>query len=378
MNGGVDKRDMREEYINGLIKIISDDHPSPIAEVVRARIDKDHDQKYGLISPPLDRDEPDQYAIFLPVFDYLLKEKPAGAAKLRRELFEILDKEFDSENFSEEVQFRIDRLSRLLAYGKVYEDEALVGRLRRSMWGTFTGYTEDALKEFSSLGSPEQKRVLSALDLWLAATPYCASSSKPRGFEARRALIEKYYVELLKGFESEDAPSWDAWEFLLLLYRAMMKVAPEKCGESYFWRMCHLARADASNSVLPKFRSGWRGLCWEYGKVFEANTAWGNKFFAELTKTASMPTIKITDGNISLAEIRKEDLKLMLGYLLEKGGNVFKKLDMKLNHNENGYIIDNSISSDRDKLTKTITQELYINHGDKIDHSRVYPVAGHA
>ena len=57
------------EYIDGLMKLIETGRPDPLKEVIYARLKGIRKPVYGLISPPLGRDEPDENAVFYYLYE---------------------------------------------------------------------------------------------------------------------------------------------------------------------------------------------------------------------------------------------------------------------------------------------------------------------
>lgn len=279
VTSGNEMNTLQGQYIDALLALIRDRRGDPLQDVLLARLTGDPSMRHGLASPALGRDEPDEAALILVVYDRLAQIGDADAtAYFRHALVDMIEATFSLTKFDERMA---SRLGHLVAYCRVVEDEALAGRLRRSTWGLLTGYLSTPLREVAGAGPETLLCARMALDLWLAITP--PNLDPHRGLSSH--LVEELcatFAALLGKFEGNDRDAWYTGNILLLLYRGVMKVAPERAGKGYFWRMCMATYHGGGESLRQQreeLREAWLGLCWEYGQVFRAHPSWERLFF---------------------------------------------------------------------------------------------------
>lgn len=276
------------EYLEQLRRLVDDGRSVPLRDVLRARLSGDREPCHGLASPPLGRDEMGEAAILLVLIDDL-KAAPDGLSYLRHELYELLEQEIRAPAFDPASRERAAGLARLLAYAKIADDAVLSERLRDSMWGLLNGRLEKPMEDLPGMSETARLRATAALDVWLAATPY-HHSDRPPGFNEINDRITHVFETLLQAFTQNVSGVWKTAEQLRLLYRCVVKFAPEKSGEVYFWRMCALTTpngGEEAKEALPTHVGKWNALCWEYGKIFKSNADWGDCFFRGLSRAAA-------------------------------------------------------------------------------------------
>jgi hypothetical protein len=264
------------EYIDGLMKLIETGRPDPLKEVIYARLKGIRKPVYGLISPPLGRDEPDENAVFYYLYEKLEAEKNEGALmELRRVVVELLMDAL----FKKEELFIIDALGQMAGVFQVKEFTTLAKQLRTQLWGIMCSklgnppdYTP--LPLIMQLGNEEIEYAWRVLDLWLTVTP-----PMPKD---RDAYYYDYIIELfentMKNFIHSDELRF---HLLILVFRALIVTKPYYAGRCGFFKMCQkileLDRKAPSNIHIH----GWLGFCWELGVLFKYQQGIGKEWRKE-------------------------------------------------------------------------------------------------
>ncbi|MCP4696942.1 MAG: hypothetical protein GY862_08850 [Gammaproteobacteria bacterium] len=274
--------DKHEEYINGLLKLIKNEHPDPLKEAIKARLRGKfgeivkvrlrHDSEetvLNLESPPLSRDEPDGNAILYLIYQSLAEENDGNALMhLRRVIAELLMETLSSKK-DEELSF-IDALGCLTGFCQVRESEGLARQLRQQLWGYMSSELDKPLHEMMLLDWRGLEYARRALDLWLAVTPPMREYwGIKRNHHARN--VQRLFDEGIKLFTPDGE---QRFSLLLLMFRALIEVNPERAGSTGFPQMCKLVKELA----LEAYARRWLGLCREYGILFKYDPDWRAEF----------------------------------------------------------------------------------------------------
>lgn len=117
-------------------------------------------------------------------------------------------------------------------------------------------------------------RACQILDLWLAVTPL-----RPIDWSKHHiGKIRSFFDSALSIVDNRRNLDQTSFHLLTLLYRGLLKLAPEYAGEQYpnLCRLAHRTRGQDAKSI-------WLALCWEYGVLLGADQAWRACFVQGLT-----------------------------------------------------------------------------------------------
>lgn len=273
-------------YIDGFVGLIQKGRQDCVRDALLARLDGRKGEVHGLVSPPLTQVEPDHVALLYAVYGRLAAIGDTRAIEhFRRVLVEQLGEALA--DFATPVA-RITDLGRLIAYCGVADSRPLAEQLRLLLWGFLTTRLPKPFPDIFDLKAEIRRRARIAFDLWLAGShanlgshPNLDPTDPRTGMsEPHVALIRDALNNALKKFAGS-MPPWSEMDLLFLLYRGIMKAAPEEAGRVYFAKICALAAG--ADGEVRRFRNRWIGVCWEYGKVFANEKDWAAMFFEGLS-----------------------------------------------------------------------------------------------
>ncbi|MBF0495397.1 MAG: hypothetical protein HQK58_02295 [Deltaproteobacteria bacterium] len=276
-------------YVEGLLKLVRAGRPDPVKKIIKARLKGEQEDHFGLISPPLEREEYDESAVLFYIYNTLKSEseEDKGARDyLRQAVVELVTDALDDRD----DLFYIDSLCRLVGYFQVRQNERLTYQLRCKMWGYLCAGLDRPLEEMMQLDDATLEYALIGLDLWgVAIYPQRESldsqSHKIQDHHIREviSLFEKcaeYYTVHYLDAQRADDPRF---HLMTLLFRTVLKLDPKYAGRNAFHKMCQLAwdshqLTEDDETYLP----AWTDLCSEYGMVFEQKPMWRESFIEGL------------------------------------------------------------------------------------------------
>lgn len=292
--------DVYTQYANGLMKLIRDERPEPIKQVIHARLTGIKDPVHNLVSSPLSKDEADENAVFYYINSVLEKESnEAALMSLRRSVIELLMEALSRK----ESLFYIDALGQLAGTFRVKEHPSLAELFRQQLWGYMNSRLGKPPRykqfiEMMQLEKEDMEYACRALDLWLVVTP-----PLPQDKDAA------YYGNIFKLFEESVehfSPSELHFYLITLVFRAAIKVNPYYTGRCLFLPMCKLVekyeKMDPSNS----YRSGWFGLCNELGLLFDYDESIGREWKDQFIKG-----LREIDERLDREKFFRQSLKYM-------------------------------------------------------------------
>jgi hypothetical protein len=266
---------MYSQYVDGLVKLIEEGRPGPLKEVIYARLRGDRQPVYGLVSPPLSRDEPDENAVFYFVYEKLTARKNEKALTLlRRLVMEMLMEAFANR----EDLLIIDALGQMAGFFQVKEYGDLAEQLRQQLWGFMSTGLQRPLLQMMQLQEEELAYARRALDLWLTVTPPLPGD--------RQAHYYQLIIELFEqGFDDFGTRASEShFHLLLLMFRAVVKTNPYNAACSGFLKMC--ARIEVLDRQHPGnvYCHGWLAFCRELGVLFKYDETSDRQWRSEFKK----------------------------------------------------------------------------------------------
>ena len=321
-----------QTFITKMIALAESAYDAPLASAIGERLaGTTGELTGGIVSPALSPDEPDPAAILCSVYDRL-RQQPAhhktAITHFRKALVDCMQQALLRRD---EVPAIRMALGRLIAYAEVSDEAAVAGPLRWALWGQLLGPTGN-LSLLHTRAAADRERWHFCLDLWLAITRRNAQGeldADHQGSVHARTLWDAFDA-LLRQFESDNTkePDWEMIPWLLLLYRGVLLLQPEKEPSAEgFWRLCRLGAClsanQTGNPAAMRFPGLWHGLCWEYGRVFSASEhahpahyKWGLRF----KQTLDALPIRQTFENLQKTDIAF--IQKSLGYMKRWGQDV--------------------------------------------------------
>ncbi len=258
-----------QSYLDFLVELSFAGRPRPLKRVIDARIRGDGapirvaagDVEREIASPPLERDEPDRNAVLYTAYSILRRaEDPSGLENLRRAAVELL---MAGLNRGEEIDY-LQALGRLVGHARVVDSEELRPLLQQQLYGFLEGSLERPFDLLIALDGEPLERATVALDVWVAAMP-----NQPPCRPHHAARLEELFNGSLRTLERGYLVLAPRLRFLLLTFRALVKVRPEVAGARGLWRLCRLI--DKHSAELPEIRRRWLGACRHLGVVLAAH-----------------------------------------------------------------------------------------------------------
>ncbi|NJL27868.1 MAG: hypothetical protein HC897_08195 [Thermoanaerobaculia bacterium] len=123
---------VHQQYISGLIQLAREGRIEALKAVLAARIRGETGSVYGLVSPALERDEPDNHAILYLVFSTLLSQRDSKSIEhLRRAASELLMTGLSTGADLDGLQ----AVARLVGHFRVVDSEELRQLLMQQLYG---------------------------------------------------------------------------------------------------------------------------------------------------------------------------------------------------------------------------------------------------
>jgi len=245
-------------YMEKLTELIRQSPPAPLEDVLRARLIGDRSPMHGIISPPLTRDEPDANLLLYYIYNSL-KDEPTSREYLRRAVANLTVAALADPN--PDLDY-IEALGGLVGYTRVRDSESLAESLRFQFLGLLAFRSPVQLEHIMDLHGEEFVWVGHLLDLFLAVTPPLWEGID----QEKRARFIATFHQSRSSLDQNPDP--DRFHLFLLLFRAVLKLAPESAGADAFPEMCRflVSVSERSDGPLPiRIRRAWLGMCWELG-----------------------------------------------------------------------------------------------------------------
>nr|VFK78252.1 MAG: hypothetical protein BECKSD772D_GA0070982_101020 [Candidatus Kentron sp. SD] len=258
-------------YMEKLTELIRQSPPAPLEEVLRARLTEDHSEVHGIISPSLTRDEPDANLLLYHIYD-ALDDEPVSREYLRRAVTHLASAALlDPEPGLDYVS----ALGRLVGYTHVRDSEPLAESLRFQFLGLLEFGLPLPLKDIMKLRGLELARACHLLDIFLAVTPPLWE-----GEDRHRRLMATFRQA---ASDIRETPDLEHFRLFLLLFRAMIKLAPEFAGAEALPEMCRVVETvfeRVPEKLSTRIRHAWLGTCWEFGVLLndEEYAHWKKRF----------------------------------------------------------------------------------------------------
>lgn len=257
------------EYIDGFVRLAEAARTDSVKDLIRARLTGRRDAVHGLVSPPLEKNEPDETAIFELIYRRLLEPPGSEPVKYLRQAASELMMEALSKQADLSV---LDALGGLIADFEVRESETLADNLRNQLWGYLECRMPKPLIDIMNLEGEALARAARALDLWLALTP-----PQPKWLQDHhRKKLEDLFRQALDQLLERGQVGELQFYMLTLFFRALIKTSPTYAAKTALPDMARLlARA---HKYAPAYRHIWYGLCWEYGVLLGSDPGWRRRF----------------------------------------------------------------------------------------------------
>nr|VFJ71266.1 MAG: hypothetical protein BECKFW1821C_GA0114237_102627 [Candidatus Kentron sp. FW] len=263
-------------YVEKLADLIRKSPPSPLEEVLRARLTGDHSQVHGITSPPPTRDEPNANLLVYYVYN-LLKNEQTSREHLRRSIANLTVAALAEPN--PDLDY-IQALGGLVGYTQVRES-SLAESLRFQFLGFLAFGLPVQMEHIMELHGVELARASHILDIFLAITPPLWEGMDQEKRQRFIATFRQARRGLGKDLDS------DRFHLFLLLFRAILKLAPESAGTEAFPEMCRVVesvKGSPTRKMSIRIRRAWLGTCREFGILLNngKHTKWRERFLGGL------------------------------------------------------------------------------------------------
>jgi len=248
-----------QDYLQGLAALAREDRVDPLAAAIQARLRGATGSVAGLVSPPLERDEPDRATVLMHLYRGLESSAEAAACnRLRGVLADLVCTALRREPLD-----YIDLLGGLIGYCEVRDHRDLADGLRDRLWGYLEGGLPCELERLPSLAREDLERASRALDLWVSVLAPMAPV--PEHHRERIASLFRAWRADLQPANRSAA----RFRVLTLLFRTLLKIAPEPTGKEHLSTMVNkvaqLVQVAKPAQDAEYYRRRWLGLCWEFG-----------------------------------------------------------------------------------------------------------------
>ena len=171
----------------------------------------------------------------------------------------------------------LDLLGPLMGYTQIANRPDQARFLRWGLRGLLDDFFPKPLTSLIQLDDAVLRHAARVLDLWLAVTPpRCGDLNQ----SVRGKVVDLWDATLAV---TTGAPACeDRFAFLLLAFRALLKVHPELAGRRGLREGVRVTVR--CGAVLPVLRRRWLGQCWELGMAMTANPDWQDEFTRFLAK----------------------------------------------------------------------------------------------
>ena len=267
----------QNQYTNAVVELAVAGRPEPLKRILASRIRGEAEPitvrigeaEEQVVSPPLERDEPDRNAILYTVYSILSQaENTGGIENLRRASAELLMAGF---NQQEDHEY-LSGLARLVGHLRVVDSDELRPILQQQLYGFLESQLERPLGKLIELEDAALERATLALDAWLAVTPI-----QPKYRPHHEKRIEALFDANLDVLETGNFRLEPRLRFLVLTFRALVKLKPSVAGARGLWRVSTLIHEYSAE--LPGIRRRWLADCRHLGVVLAANSDWRRSFF---------------------------------------------------------------------------------------------------
>ncbi len=276
-----------EQYIDAVAELARAGRPRPLKRVITARVRGDGrpvsvevgGAEKMIVSPPLERDEPDGNAVLYTIYSILRDEDdPGGLENLRRAAAELLMASFNAGEGLAELQ----ALSRLVGHLRVVDSEELRPLLLQQLYGFLESGLDRPFDRLVELEGDSLGRATLALDVWLAVMPI-----QPECRPHHQTRLKELFSGSLEALEGGYLLLEPRLRFLFLAFRALVKVKPDVAGTRGLWRLCKLIEKHAAE--LPRLRRRWLAACRHQGVVFASHPDWRRAFLAGVRRFEREP-----------------------------------------------------------------------------------------
>nr|VFK50699.1 MAG: hypothetical protein BECKTUN1418D_GA0071000_100129 [Candidatus Kentron sp. TUN] len=246
-------------YMEKLVELIRQSSPAPLEDVLRARLIGNRSPVHGITSPPLTRDEPDANLLLYYIYNSL-KDEPTSRKYLRRAVANLTVAALAE---PEPDLDYIEALGGLMGYTHVRDSEPLAKSLRFQFLGLLAFGLPVQMEQLMELQGVDFARAGYLLDLFLAVTP-------PLWEGIDREKRARFIVTFRQSRSNLLNRNFDLDRFhlFLLLFRAVLKLAPESAGAEALPEMCRVVASVSqqfTGSLPIRIRRAWLGMCWELG-----------------------------------------------------------------------------------------------------------------
>jgi len=273
------------DYLNGLEQVARSGHSDPLEQLILARLTGSNADIAGLVSPPLDRYEPDANLLFYDLYQRLDDSEPARRY-LRRAAVSLYLEKLGSSTFDLELA---NALGCLIGFFQVSQHEDTARGLRLGLWGFMRDHLPRPMEEIVLLPSNDLLCASHALDLWLAVTPPgCADINNNN-------LVRSQICNLFESAkESLPLRNEESIGLLLLIFRALLLAAPITAGKTGIFDMVGLV--EKAQKTEHQFRRRWLGLCYELGhSLNRTHVAKWKELFSSGLKNADLSQSNVPD-----------------------------------------------------------------------------------
>nr|VFK53192.1 MAG: hypothetical protein BECKTC1821F_GA0114240_100238 [Candidatus Kentron sp. TC] len=343
-------------YMEKLTALIRQSPPSSLEEVLRARLTGDRSEVRGIVSPPLTQDEPDANLLIYYVYD-ALKDEPASREYLRRALANLTTRALTKPKPDLEY---VGALGRLIGYTHVRDSAPLAESLRFQFLGLLAFGLPAPLEDIMALGETDLAKAHHLLDIFLAVTPPLWREDN-KDEPARARLVATFQRA---ASDIRDTPDYERFRLFLLLFRAMLKLAPEFAGAEAFPEMCRVVETiskRATGKLSDHIQHDWLGTCWELGLLLndEEHAHWKARFMKGLRRQSIGEDLTRPDFEEifrdSLEEMGfDEEARRILSQALGRAGFA--------NLTETKSAIPAEASAERPRPQHNASKEIYVHH----------------
>lgn len=268
------------DYLQGLEAIVRQGRQAPLERLLAARLYQSKEVVEGLVSPPLDRHEPDASLLLYHLYQRL-KDDETARDYLRRSVIDLYRNLLGDPSSD---LAHAGALSRLIGYYQVSTRPELARDLRLGLWGLLQGGLKMTLRNMLDLSGKELLRANHVLDLWLAVTPPMCEDITPL---MKQEISDAFSEHCNRIFEHQEKTSSDEpFQLLLFSFHALLKTDPKEAGQSGLRKLCLRTQELAASD--RKFARQLRGDCAELGRVLARYDAWQAAFRKGL-REASKP-----------------------------------------------------------------------------------------
>lgn len=262
-------------YLQGLEAIVRQGRQPPLERLLAARLYQSKEVVEGLVSPPLDRHEPDASLLLYHLYQRL-KDDETARDYLRRSAIDLYRNLLGDPSSD---LAHAGALSRLIGYYQVATRPEIARDLRLALWGLLQGGLKMTLRNMLDLSGEDLLRANHVLDLWLAVTPPMCEDITPL---MKQEISEAFFVHCDRLTEHQEKISNDEpFQLLLFSFHALLKTDPKQAGSSGLWKLClctqELAASDRNRNDR-KFARQLRGDCAELGRVLARYDGWRTAF----------------------------------------------------------------------------------------------------